>query len=129
MRLRSRLPGVVALLLAASVWPSAQVEHPFRDAAKPIEERVTNIMALMTPSEKPACVTTSTAVPRLESPNAGRSEVLHGMVRRATATSAAIPTTSFGQVVGMGATWDAELIGRAGAVQGYEARYITQHDN
>ena len=28
----------------------------------------------------------------------------------------------------MGATWDKELISRAGAVQGYEARYITQHD-
>ncbi len=129
MRSRGGLTTTAALLLAVSVWPSAQAEYPFRDAARPIEDRVTNILALMTLDEKLVCLTASTAVPRLGIPNAGSSEGLHGLVRRATATSPAIPTTSFGQVVGMGATWDRELISRAGAVQGYEARYITQHDN
>jgi beta-glucosidase len=129
MRLQRGVPTVAALLLAASLWPFAQVEYPFRDAASPIEDRVTNILSLMTLDEKLACLTSSTAVPRLGIPNAGNSEGLHGLVRNSTATSPAIPTTSFGQVVGMGATWDAELIGRAGAVQGYEARYVTQHDN
>ena len=38
----------------------------------------------------------------------------------------AIPTTSFSQVYGMGETWDPALIRRAGAVEGYEGRYITQ---
>ena len=40
----------------------------------------------------------------------------------------AIPTTSFSQVYGMGATWDPALIRRAGAVEGYEARYVTQNE-
>jgi len=119
---------VGAFLLAVSAEPAAQVEYPFRNAANSIEARVTNILSLMTLEEKLACLTTSTAVPRLGIPNAGNSEGLHGLVRNATANSPAIPTTSFSQVVGMGATWNKELIRRAGAVQGYEARYITQHD-
>src|SRR5690349_13726820 len=102
MHRRSRLASVAAfLLLAVSAWPSAQVEYPFRDAARSIEDRVTNILALMTLDEKLLCLTNSTAVPRLGIPNAGSSEGLHGLVRRATAGSPAIPTTSFGQVVGM----------------------------
>ncbi|MEZ5290817.1 MAG: glycoside hydrolase family 3 C-terminal domain-containing protein [Vicinamibacterales bacterium] len=120
---------VGAFLAAVSVRPSAQAEFPFRDATSSTEDRVDSILSLMTVEEKLACLGVSTAVPRLGIPNAGNSEGLHGLVRKATADSPGIPTTSFGQVVGMGATWDKELMRRAGAVQGYEARYVTQHDH
>ena len=105
------------LLLAFSVGPAAQGEYPFRNSTLPIEARVTNILSLMTLEEKLACLATSTAVPRLGIPNAGNSEGLHGLVRKETADRPGIPTTSFGQVVGMGATWDRALIERAGEVQ------------
>jgi beta-glucosidase len=40
----------------------------------------------------------------------------------------AITTTSFSQICGVGETWSPALIQRAGAVEGYEARYVTQND-
>ncbi len=86
-----------------------------------------NIVSLMTLEEKIAFVGTQ-AVPRLKIPAFGNSEGIHQLVRRARANEAATPTTSFSQVYGMGETWDPELIRRAGAVEGYEARYITQSD-
>lgn len=77
--------------MAISVGPSAQVEYPFRDSANALEDRVSNILSLMTLEEKLACLTVSTAVPRFGIPNAGNSEGLHGLVRKATANSTAIP--------------------------------------
>src|SRR4051812_38240584 len=112
MSLQRGVLAVGAFLLAVSVGTAAQVEYPFRNTANSIEARVTNILSLMTLEEKLACLTTSTAVPRLGILNAGNSEGLHGLVRNATANSPATPTTSFGQVVGMGATWNKELVRR-----------------
>src|SRR5271166_1489552 len=40
----------------------------------------------------------------------------------------AVTTTQFPEVIGMASTWDPALIRRAGAVQGYEARYIYQSE-
>ena len=127
MSIVRRLLFVGACLLGISTRPGAQEPYPFRNSANPIEDRVTNILSLMTIDEKLACLANRTAVPRLGIPEAGSSEGLHGLVRKAAANAPEIPTTSFGQVVGMGATWDKDLIRRAGAVQGYEARYVTQH--
>jgi beta-glucosidase len=60
-------------------------------------------------------------------PTIGFAEALHGVVGTVLYGPAKqIATTSFGQVIGMGETWDPELIQRAGRVTGYEARYITQ---
>jgi len=60
-------------------------------------------------------------------PDPGSAEALHGVVARAPfGRGESIPTTSFGQVFGMGETWDPTLIQQAGAAMGYEARYITQ---
>jgi beta-glucosidase len=117
------------LILGVVSQPRAQSTYPFQNPAVSIDDRVTNIISLMTLEEKIACLTLSAAVPRLGIPEAGSSEGLHGLVRKGGGDNRAIPTTSFGQVVGMGATWDKELIRRAGAIEGYEARYITQHES
>jgi beta-glucosidase len=37
-----------------------------------------------------------------------------------------IPTTTFPQGIGLGETWDKDLLHDAGAVEGYEARYVFQ---
>ena len=37
-----------------------------------------------------------------------------------------IPTTQFSQAIGMGETWDPDLIRKAGGVEGHETRYIYQ---
>jgi beta-glucosidase len=37
-----------------------------------------------------------------------------------------VPATTFQQGIGLGETWDAELLKQAGQVEGYEARYVFQ---
>ncbi len=113
-----------ALVAAAALY--GQSQYPFQDPKLPIEQRVDNILSLMTLDEKIGCMETNSGVPRLKIPSAGLSEGLHGLVRKGTFGMKRIPTTSFAEVIGMAETWDPDLIRRAGAVQGYEARYVTQ---
>lgn len=117
-----------ALLLAGMAPLSAQNQYPFQNAELPLEQRVENILSLMTLDEKLACLTTSTAVPRLHIPDAGGGEGLHGLVRKGDFNQKAVTTTQFPEVIGMASTWDPALIRLAGAVQGYEARYIYQNE-
>src|SRR5208283_6147552 len=104
----------VAALAAAGLY--AQSQYPFQDPKLPIEQRVDNILSLMTLDEKIGCLETNSGVPRLDIPSAGLSEGLHGLVRKGTFGQKTIPTTSFAEVIGMAETWDPRLIRRAGAV-------------
>jgi beta-glucosidase len=103
-------------------------QYPFQDPNLTLEQRVDNILSLMTLDEKLACLATSTAVPRLHIPDAGGTEGLHGLVRKGDFNQKAAPTTQFPEVIGMASTWDPALMHRVGAVQGYEARYIYQNE-
>src|SRR3984885_5950529 len=40
-----------------------------------------------------------------------------------------LPTTEFPQSVGLGETWDSDLLQKAAAIEGYEARYIFQSED
>jgi beta-glucosidase len=121
--LKAALPLIV---VCGIVSLRAQTQYPFQNPKLPLEQRVDNILSLMTLEEKTACLLTDSAVPRLHIPNAGWAEGLHGLVRKGDFGTKAVPTTTFAEVIGMASTWDPELIRRAGAVQGYEARYIHQ---
>ena len=117
-----------SVLMGFAVAALAQSPYPFLDTKLPVEQRVDNILSLMTLDEKIGCIERSSGVPRLGIPDAGRSEGLHGLVRKGGFGGKKIPTTSFAEVIGMAETWDRDLIRRAGAVQGYEARYVTQSE-
>jgi beta-glucosidase len=124
---------LIALMLTPSWWGSvplvAQTQYPFQNPDLAIEQRVDNILSLMTLEEKVAFLSTRAAMARLNIPDPGRSEAIHGLVFKGGRNNAKpIPTTSFAQGIGMGETWDPDLVRRAGAVMGYEARYITQSD-
>ena len=122
--------GLAGLLLCGAASASAQTQYPFQDPNLPVEQRITNILSLMTLDEKIAVLRTDSGVPRLQIPNAGRSEGIHGLVQRRLGGGGPgpapepIPTTQFAQVAGMGRTWNKKLIRRAGEVQGREARWI-----
>jgi beta-glucosidase len=119
--------GLAGLLLWGPAAAFAQTPYPFQDPSQPVEQRITSILSLMTLDEKIGALGTNSGVPRLQIPNAGSSEGLHGLVQRNSfgfARQDPIPTTQFAQVVGMGQTWDRELVRKAGAVQGAEARWI-----
>jgi beta-glucosidase len=117
---------IFATALSAALL--AAQPYPFQDPNLPLQQRVDNILSLMTLDEKLACLTTSTAVPRLHIPDAGGTEGLHGLVRKGDFGGKAITTTQFPEVIGMASTWDPALIRRVGAVMGYEARYIYQNE-
>jgi beta-glucosidase len=119
--------GLLVLSFAAAIAQSPK--YPFNDPAQPMEGRIDNLLSLMTTDEKVDCLGTRTGVPRLAVPSFGSSEGIHGVVQRGSTgrmQRSAITTTQFPQPPGMGETWDPELVRQAGAVEGYEARFITQ---
>jgi len=104
-----------------------QPKYPFNDPALPVEKRIDNLLSLMTIDEKIAVLGTNTGVPRLGVMNFGSSEGIHGVVQREPrGKRLPVTTTQFPQPPGMGESWDPELVQKAGGIQGYEARFITQ---
>ena len=109
--------------------PGARAEtYPFQNPDLPAGQRIQNLLSLMTIDEKIDALSTDTAAPRLGVPSFGSSEGIHGVVQRGAEQRKLPPihTTQFPQPPGMGETWDPALVQKAAAVQGYEARYITQ---
>jgi beta-glucosidase len=129
MKVFKAFPAIFLALVLFKCHPlQASPQYPFQDPALSIDERAENIVSLLTLDEKISALG-NPAVPRLNITAPGRSEGIHQVVCRAgRGGTTAIPTTSFSQVYGMGETWNPSLIGRAGAVLGYEARYISQSE-
>ena len=124
---------VASLVIAGAVLAaaaSAQYQYPFQNPALPVEERVSNILNLMTLDEKIACLGTIPNVPRLGIRGSGHVEGLHGLALGGPAhwggNLAFIPTTQFPQEAGLGETWDPELVEKAAHVEAEEARYTFQ---
>ena len=115
--------------LTASPGESSQYQYPFQNPALPIEERVNNIISLMTLDEKIACLGTDPSVPRLGIKGSHHVEGIHGLAQGGPANwrpKRIVPTTIFPQGIGMAETWDVDMLRRAGEIEGYEARYIFQ---
>jgi beta-glucosidase len=89
----------------------------FRDANRSIGERVSDLLARLTVTEKISQMRNAcTAIPRLGIPAYDYwSEALHGVARNGRATV-------FPQAIGMAATWDRDLIRRAASAIADEAR-------
>ena len=103
--------------------------YPFADPDLPPEERIDNLLALMTLDEKVACLGTVPNVPRLGVWGTGHVEGLHGLAMGGPGgwgRPSVVPTTQFPQAIGLGETWDPDLVQRAAAVEGYETRYMAQ---
>lgn len=120
------------LLAASPVW-GQQYQYPFQNPNLPVEARVNNILALMTPEEKISALSTSPDVPRLGIRGSGHIEGLHGVAYGGPGGWEGhglkpLPTTQFPQSVGLGETWDPDLLQQAAAVEGYEARYVFQSE-
>ncbi|MFL6307974.1 MAG: glycoside hydrolase family 3 C-terminal domain-containing protein [Candidatus Sulfotelmatobacter sp.] len=106
----------------------AEQTPAFRNTSIPPEVRINDLLSRMTLEEKIDCLGTNTAVPRLGVKSFGSSEGIHGVVQRGNEERhrEAIYTTQFPQPPGMGATWDPDLVRQAAAVEGAEARYISE---
>ncbi|WP_435356390.1 glycoside hydrolase family 3 C-terminal domain-containing protein [Emticicia sp. SJ17W-69] len=117
-----------ALLFSSIFSLKAQQTYPFQNVDLPMEQRVDNVISLMTLEEKVAFIF-DYKVPRLNIASPGSAEGIHqALVKPPQMGAKPIPTTSFAQVYGMGATWNPALMKRAGNVMAYEARYATQNE-
>jgi beta-glucosidase len=154
--------GLIAARAAAVTY-----QYPFQNPDLPVEDRIDNLISLMTLDEKIACLGTNPSVPRLGVRGTNHIEGLHGaqlsLLGRqrfanqprgnaagfggeipgsaaggAATTQAAtrpggraggrgrfrsVTTTTFPQEIGMGETWDVDVIHQAGAIEGNEMRY------
>jgi len=110
---------------------SAQ-NYPFQDTGLGEEERIRNLISLMTPDEKISCLSTRIAVPRLGIKGTRTVEGLHGLAYSGPANWAvkgpkAAPTTTFPQSIGLAQTWDPALLREVAGWEADEARFLAQN--
>ncbi|HEX6045088.1 MAG TPA: glycoside hydrolase family 3 C-terminal domain-containing protein [Pyrinomonadaceae bacterium] len=120
---------VAAAMVLQSPQSSQPSSYPFQNPDLPIEQRVDNILSLMTLDEKIECLDTNPSVPRLGIKASGHVEGIHGLTQGGPGKwgrPLTVPSTTFPQGIGLGETWDQELLKQAGQVEGYEARYVFQ---
>jgi len=127
-----RLLRSIVVLLTCGAW-AQQYQYPFQNPNLPIEQRVDNILSLMTVEEKVSALSTSPDVPRLGIKGSGHIEGLHGVAYGGPGGWEGrglqpLPTTQFPQSVGLGETWDPDLLQKVAGVEGFEARYIFQSE-
>ncbi|BDI28239.1 glycosyl hydrolase [Capsulimonas corticalis] len=104
--------------------------HIFQTPDAAIEDRVTDLLSLMTTEEKIACLGTDPSVPRLGVKGSGHIEGLHGVAMGEPGGwggKEPLPTTTFPQAIGLGQTWDVECVRLAAEIESVEARYLFQH--
>jgi beta-glucosidase len=121
--LRARLLGisfVFAIPVLFSIparTQEAPADAPHKNPALPVEQRVDDLIGRMTLEEKVAQMRDhATPIPRLGVPKYDWwNEGLHGVAFAGYATN-------FPQVIGMAATWDADLVHKMGETVSTEAR-------
>ncbi len=134
--------GVVSVVLVALVGPafaagqarpaSAQADYPFRDIKLSDEARIADLLGRMTVDEKILLMSDHPSYPRLGLVFSGQVEGLHGLALGGPAGwggqgKPPLPTTTFPQEKGLGATWDPELLKKIATLEGFEARYYYQN--
>ena len=131
--------AAACLALSAQIFVSAQeYEYPFRNPALSEEERIDNLLSLMTVDEKIATMV-GMGVPRLGVAMPGSTEAIHGIVRGGATklpplggsrdergANRMVNSTAFPQGYGLGETWDRELLHDIGEAMSVEARYYSQ---
>ena len=118
----------LAVLLCSGTARLLPAAEPFQDPSLPIEKRVENLVSLLTLDEKIAMLgQVQPAIPRLNiKAFTNFTEGLHGL---GWARGGSLTATQFPQSVGLGETWDPEILRQVGAVEGYEARVYFQKFN
>ena len=120
----------LSIFLFISVSLAAQFTHPFQNPALSPDERIDNLLSLMTLNEKIRSFGGDLGVPRLGIRSTGQMEGLHGVAIGGPMAEGRIPptqTTQFPQSYGLGETWDPEMIQKAADIESSEIRYYTQH--
>ncbi len=136
MRLRhgAWMAWLAGLVLAAGLArvASAQADYPFRDPKLSDDQRIADLLNRLTLAEKVELMSDHPKFPRLGLVFSGQVEGLHGLALGGPAGWGGrglleMPTTTFPQEKGLGATWNPELVKKIAGLEGYEARYDYQN--
>jgi beta-glucosidase len=125
---------IFTCLIFSTLYAGAQ-EYPFQNTDLDEDERIDNLISLMTLEEKINHMSPFLpGVPRLGIRGTRTLEGLHGVALSGPANWAvkgkgAAPTTTFPQAYGLAQTWDPELHRELAAWEAYEARYLAQNPN
>jgi beta-glucosidase len=129
MRLRPFI-GMVPLLLISTIClaQAAAGNEPFRDPGLPLEQRVDDLVSRLTLDEKIAMLgQMQPAIPRMGIKSfTNFTEGLHGL---GWVWGGKVTATTFPQSVGLGETWDPDILRQVGFVEGYEARVYNKKLN
>ncbi len=106
--------------------------YPFQNPDLPSEARIDNLLTLLTPDEKILLLDNpEKTIARLGIRTAGQVEGYHGAAMggpgewaRWDGDHSPIPTTQFCQAIGLGETWDPEIVRQAAEAEAIEFRYI-----
>jgi beta-glucosidase len=124
---------ITICLLVVNLLTYAQ-SYPFQDTRLSADERIRNLISLMTTDEKINCLSTRLSVPRLGIKGTHTVEGLHGLAYSGPANWAvkgpkASPTTTFPQAIGLAEMWDPEMIRKVADWEATECRYLAQNKN
>ncbi|MGA2186077.1 MAG: glycoside hydrolase family 3 C-terminal domain-containing protein [Bryobacteraceae bacterium] len=128
MRLRPRAVVLPLLVVVVGMAEALAAAEPFRDPNLPLDQRVDDLVSRLTPDEKIAMLgQVQPAIQRLGiKAFTNFTEGLHGL---GWVWGGSVTATTFPQSVGLGETWDPEILRQVGAVEGYEARiYFKKYD-
>ena len=131
-RRRKLLFFVLSVFTLLALKASAQADYPFRDPKLSDDARIADLLGRMTLQEKVGIMGEHPRVPRLHLVLSDESEGLHGLALGGPGGwgprgRKPLPTTTFPQEKGLGATWDPSLLKKIGALEGEEARYYYQN--
>jgi beta-glucosidase len=108
--------------------------YPFQNTNLTDDERIRNLISLLTLEEKINCLSTRISVSRLGIKGTHTVEGLHGLAYSGPANWAvkgakASPTTTFPQAIGLAEMWDPEMIQQVAGWEATECRYLAQNKN
>jgi beta-glucosidase len=123
---------IILLFALTSLKSAAQPDYPFRDPKLPDDQRIADLLGRLTLAEKVDLMSDHPKFPRLNLVFSGQVEGLHGLALGGPGGwgprgRQPLPTTTFPQEKGLGATWDTDLMQQIGALEGREARYYYQN--
>lgn len=125
---------LLSLVLIGCSFSLAQ-PHPFQNTSLPDEERLDNLISLMTLDEKIDHLSSRLpGIPRLGVKGTRIVEGLHGLALSGPANWAVkgegeAPTTTFPQAIGLAQMWDPQLHEEIAAWEAYETRWLTQNED
>ncbi len=108
--------------------------YPFQNTNLTDDERIRNLISLLTLEEKINCLSTRISVSRLGIKGTHTVEGLHGLAYSGPANWAvkgakASATTTFPQAIGLAEMWDPEMIQQVAGWEATECRYLAQNKN